>query len=41
MQGDRQLDDAEPGTEVAASAGHRINGFPAQFIGELFELLGR
>jgi hypothetical protein len=35
MQRDGELDDAQPGTQVAAGDGHRTDGLRAQFIGHL------
>src|SRR5262249_51183436 len=41
MQRHRQLDDAETGAEMAAGDGHRVDGFLAQFVRQLAELLFR
>lgn len=38
MQGDRQLDHAEAGAEVAAGDGHGIDGFGPQLVGQLAQL---
>ncbi len=41
MQRHGQFDHTEPGTEMAAGLGHRVDGLPAQFVGKLLELLYR
>src|SRR5262249_24404157 len=41
VESDRELDDAEPCTEMAPGPGDRVDRLVAQFIGELPELLGR
>jgi len=41
MNGDREFDDAEAGAEMAAGLGDGVDGFGAQFVGELPELFGR
>ena len=38
MQRDRQLDHAEPGAEMAAGDGDRIDRLGAQFVGDLPKL---
>ncbi|MNE32094.1 hypothetical protein D3C80_1256890 [compost metagenome] len=38
MQGDRQLDNAQAGTEMSASLAYRIEQLLAQFIGQGVEL---
>ena len=38
VQGDRQLDDAEPGAEMAAGDRHRIDQLGAQFGGKLRQI---
>ena len=40
MQCHRQFDDAEPGAEMAASDGDRIDRLPAQLVGHLPQLTG-
>ena len=40
VQRDRQLDDAEAGAEMAAGDRDRVDGLPAQFVGELPQLVG-
>ena len=35
VQRDRELDDAEPGAEMAAGHRHRVDGLGAQFVGDL------
>jgi hypothetical protein len=41
MQRDRELDHAEAGAEMAAGDGDRVDGFLAQFGGELGQVLFR
>ena len=41
MDGDGEFDHAERGAEMAAGDRNGVDGFGAQFIGELLELLGR
>src|SRR5262249_21604817 len=38
MQGNRQLDHAQPGAKMAAGDGDGVNGLLAQFVGELAQL---
>ena len=38
VQGDGQLDDAQAGAQMAAGDRHRVDGFGAQFVGNLPEL---
>jgi len=38
MQGDRQLDNAEPGAQMTSRDRHRVDCFGAQFVGNLPEL---
>ena len=40
VQRDRQFDNAEPSTEMAASFGDCVDGLVAQFVRYLFQLLG-
>src|SRR5262249_8827298 len=40
VEGDRQLDDPQPGAEMAPGDRHRVHGLLAQFVGELAELAG-
>ena len=40
VQRDRQLDDAEAGAEMAAGDRDRVDGFAAQFVGDLPQLVG-
>ena len=41
VDGDRQLDHAKRGAEMAAGHGNRVDGLGAQFVGKLLELRGR
>ena len=41
VQGDGELDHAEPGPEMAAGVGHRIDGLGAQLLGNRLELGSR
>ena len=40
MYGDRKLDDAQPGTQMAACYRYRVDKLVAQFIGQLRKLIG-
>jgi hypothetical protein len=40
MQRDGELDDAEPGAEMAAGDRDRVDGFAAQVVGKLPQLVG-
>ena len=40
VQRHRELDDAEPGAEMAAGDRDGIDGFTAQFVGDLPQLVG-
>jgi hypothetical protein len=40
MQRDGELDDAEPGAEMAAGDRDRVDGLVAQFVGDLPQLAG-